>query len=165
MATVNKKNTTQLIGGNRAGRHYDKFLNTLPVDEVGKSAGLVDDVIPESNKVLFRSIEAGEGISVKVVDSDDNTKSPLLNKIVISAIEGAGGVSPELFIFVAPVTFTGQTSFPMPVDTLLINAVTINGLETTNWTFTLGPAIVVIDDVAEGFILEPDDEILIFYRK
>ena len=92
MATVNHHNTQKLIGGNRASRHYDKFLNTIPIDDPGITAGIIDDVVPETNKVWVRSLEAGFGIGIDVVETDHHPRSgDVLNKIVIRAIGGGLG--------------------------------------------------------------------------
>jgi len=147
---------------------FSKILTTI-ADEPGKKASLIDDARYDDFKgdLKLRGIQAGAGIVVNVVDADDNAYDSMdadkasETKIVISSL---GAVAGEIFAYVAPISIVDQTAYPLPFVVSSVLTVTINGLETSNYTFTLGPATVTIDLVAEGYGIDLDDEVMVLYK-
>lgn len=153
-----------------ASRHsrleaFNNILTTL-ADKPGEAASLIDDAVYNDNKgnLKLRGLEAGFGVTIDVVDVDNLRFVTPETKIVISATGDIASSFLNLFVFDAPIISNGQTLFPLPFTVTDVHNVTINGLETTNWTFSLGPAALSFDDISEGYSIETTDQLLIFYK-
>lgn len=144
---------------------FAKIQTTL-VDIDGKQASIIDEATYNDPKgdLKFKGLEAGTGIKIFIRDADESRFSTPEKKIVIEA-SGGGGSNVDLLVYEAPITHSGQTVFSLPFDTVEINTITVNGLESTSWLFTLGPPVLTFNPSLEGYQLDPDDELLVFYKK
>lgn len=142
---------------------FAKVRSTLP-DKPGIQAGVIDqnNYQDPNGNLKLRGLEAGPGVEINVADADNNQFVTGETKLVISAT-GAGGAL-NLFVYNAPITSNGQTIFPLPFTTTDVHTITINGLESINWNFTLGPATLQFFPGPEGYGLETTDELLVFYK-
>lgn len=142
---------------------FSKIRSTLE-DKHGTQASIVDDATynDPTGTLKFKGIEAGAGILINIVDADDSRFLTTDKKIVIGIDESDSSVNDrELLTYKALNITPGQTLFPLPSNTIDVHTVTINGLETTNYLFTLGPPTVAINWVAEGYTVDETDEVLI----
>lgn len=153
---------------------FSKVRSTLE-DIPGKQVSLIDDATYNDPKgdLKLRGIEAGNGVSLRIKDADNSRFVTSETKIIIdvdtSAITFPPGLEDDaadldILIYNAPVTSIGQVLYPLPSNAITVHTVSINGLETTNYSFTLGPPTVAINWVAEGYDVDPSDEVLIMYR-
>lgn len=82
-----------------------RSVSSTTIDTPNKSAGLVDQYNRELGLLTLRGLEAGEGITIEVVDSDDNVYSTNDKKIRItsqgsslSSLLGLGGPGPNPYV-------------------------------------------------------------------
>jgi hypothetical protein len=203
------KEVGELIGGRRPSRFYDSFKNTVIKDKTVANDGvdsvnIVDTVDRELGRVYFRSLEAGDGISLSLEDADENKNIYTdYQKIIISAtgtaapnkitVEDEGNIEGQVssinfvgsgvnalvsgdtatiniqggtntLVYEPPLIVSGQTVFDIPFNAISVETVTINGLESTNFLFSLGPPRIIFNPINEGYDLEPTDELLVFYH-
>ena len=130
-----------------------RILSTLP-DRFRKSVSLIDRFDSARGNVILRGLEAGEGISLDVVDADAYPHTTH-NKIVISATGGSLPIQSIRFTAI-----NNQTVFHVPQATKVVG-VSVNGLGATHWIHNV--LDVVFNPVAEGYALESGDQVVIQY--
>jgi len=134
------------------------FIATRP-DAPGRVANVVDRFDLKRGVVVMRALEAGEGVTIDVVDADSGIHPTPQKKIVIGIDKEALARYKKIYAY----PLDGQTTFMLPDEILEVLAVTINGLETTHFSFN--KPNLVFNPSTEGYELEQGDELIIFYRE
>jgi len=146
----------------KGGEGYYKVNTTLD-DAPTTRASVIDKNKLTQGNLHFRGLEAGPGVRIDVVDVDNDRFITDDKKIVITAT-GSGGGSGDLLVVDIPITSSGQTVFSLPAPTLSVHIITVNGIEATDFLLTLAPPTLFVNDTTLGYILEPDDQLLVFYK-
>lgn len=142
------------MADNYLTNHFiQRILSTVP-DRFRKSVSLIDRFDSARGNVVLRGIEAGEGVSLDVVDTDGHLGTSQ-KKIVISATGGSLPIQAIRFTAI-----NSQTVFHVPQATRVVS-VTVNGLGATHWIHNVYD--VVFNPVAEGYALESGDQVVIQY--